>query len=178
MWEDKWNNQNGIVLLLPHGYEGQGAELVRKNGALFTTLCKTKYVCCWLYNALTSFTCWEGKWKRSSVSHLLCLHLRVCCVIHDVFLLLKNSKTEVFKTIDDDAVNKADVKTLVFCTGKFYWAYRRKRENERKDVAIVRIEQLFPLPIAQLKEIIAKYQMLTITSGRKKSQNMGAYIAC
>jgi 2-oxoglutarate dehydrogenase complex dehydrogenase (E1) component-like enzyme len=43
--EDKWNNQNGIVLLLPHGYEGQVQTLVRKNGALFTTLCKTKYVC-------------------------------------------------------------------------------------------------------------------------------------
>jgi 2-oxoglutarate dehydrogenase E1 component len=73
-------------------------------------------------------------------------------------------------------VNKADVKTLVFCT-KFYYELTAEREkNERRDVAIVRIEQLFPLPVAQLKEIIAKYQMLTITSGRKKSQkNMGAY---
>jgi 2-oxoglutarate dehydrogenase E1 component len=47
------------------------------------------------------------------------------------------------ETIDDDAVNKADVKTLVFCTVNSITAYRRKRENERKDVAIVRIEQLF-----------------------------------
>jgi 2-oxoglutarate dehydrogenase E1 component len=44
-------------------------------------------------------------------------------------------------------VNKADVKTLVFCTGKFYYELTAEREkNERKDVAIVRIEQLFPLP--------------------------------
>jgi 2-oxoglutarate dehydrogenase E1 component len=48
------------------------------------------------------------------------------------------------ETIDDDAVNKADVKTLVFCTGKFYYELTAEREkNERKDVAIVRIEQLF-----------------------------------
>jgi 2-oxoglutarate dehydrogenase E1 component len=60
-----------------------------------------------------------------------------------------------FQETIDDAVNKADVKTLVFC--KFYYELTAEREkNERKDVAIVRIEQLFPLP-AQLKEIIAKY---------------------
>jgi 2-oxoglutarate dehydrogenase E1 component len=49
-----------------------------------------------------------------------------------------------------------------------------KEKNERRDVAIVRIEQLFPLPVAQLKEIIAKYQMLTITC-KKSQKNMGAY---
>jgi 2-oxoglutarate dehydrogenase E1 component len=74
------------------------------------------------------------------------------------------------ETIDDDAVNKADVKT--FSVPVNIMSLPREK-NERKDVAIVRIEQLFPLPVAQLKEIIAKYQMLTITSGRKKSQKHG-----
>jgi 2-oxoglutarate dehydrogenase E1 component len=55
-------------------------------------------------------------------------------------------------------VNKADVKTLVFVTGKFYYDITAERENNgRTDVAVVRIEQLFPLPVEQMKAIIALY---------------------
>jgi 2-oxoglutarate dehydrogenase E1 component len=62
------------------------------------------------------------------------------------------------ETIDDTSVNKKDVKTLVFCTGKFYYDLHTERENlARKDVALIRIEQLFPLPVEQLKAIIASY---------------------
>jgi 2-oxoglutarate dehydrogenase E1 component len=61
------------------------------------------------------------------------------------------------ETIDDTTVNKADVKTLVFCTGKFYFDITERENNGRKDVAVVRIEQLFPLPVEQLKAIIAQY---------------------
>jgi 2-oxoglutarate dehydrogenase E1 component len=68
---------------------------------------------------------------------LIVFTLRVCCVIQDAFLLL-NSKTEVFKTIDDDAVNRCE--NFSFCTGKFYYELTAEREkNERRDVAIVRM---------------------------------------
>jgi 2-oxoglutarate dehydrogenase E1 component len=79
------------------------------------------------------------------------------------------------ETIDDDAVNKAE-KTLVFCTGKFYYELTAEREkNERKDVAIVRIEQ-FPLPLAStVKEIIAKYPNADDYVGARRAKNMGAY---
>jgi 2-oxoglutarate dehydrogenase E1 component len=61
------------------------------------------------------------------------------------------------ETIDDTTVNKADVKTLVFVTGKFYYDITAERENNgRTDVAVVRIEQ-FPLPVEQMKAIIALY---------------------
>jgi 2-oxoglutarate dehydrogenase E1 component len=78
-----------------------------------------------------NFSRWEGKWKLSSTKHLLCLHLRVCCVIQDAFLLLKNSKTEVFKKRSMMTLwIETDVKTLVFCTGKFYYELTAEREKE------------------------------------------------
>jgi 2-oxoglutarate dehydrogenase E1 component len=64
-------------------------------------------------------------------------------VIQDVFTIEEFENGSFQETIDDDAVNKADVKTLVFCTGKFYYELTEREKNERKDVAIVRIEQLF-----------------------------------
>jgi 2-oxoglutarate dehydrogenase complex dehydrogenase (E1) component-like enzyme len=72
------------------------------------------------------------------------------------------------------------VKTLVFCTGKFYFDITAERENNgRKDVAVVRIEQLFPLPVEQLKAIIAQYQMQMITFGHKKNQRIwGLTVIC
>jgi 2-oxoglutarate dehydrogenase E1 component len=81
------------------------------------------------------------------------------------------------ETIDDVNVNKADVKTLVFVTGKFYYDLNAEREsNGRKDVAFVRIEQLFPLPVEQLKAIIASYPNADdYVWAQEEPRNMGAY---
>ena len=81
------------------------------------------------------------------------------------------------ETIDDTTVNKIDVKTLVFCTGKFYYDITAERElNGRKDVAVVRIEQLFPLPVEQLKAIIANYPNADdYVWAQEEPKNMGAY---
>jgi 2-oxoglutarate dehydrogenase E1 component len=74
------------------------------------------------------------------------------------------------ETIDDTTVNKADVKTLVFVTGKFYYDITAERENNgRTDVAVVRIEQLFPLPVEQMKRLSLYIQMLMTMFGHKKS---------
>jgi 2-oxoglutarate dehydrogenase E1 component len=74
-------------------------------------------------------------------------------------------------------VNKNDVKTLVFCTGKFYYDITAEREiNGRKDVAVVRIEQLFPLPTEQLAAIIASYPNADdYVWAQEEPKNMGAY---
>jgi 2-oxoglutarate dehydrogenase E1 component len=81
------------------------------------------------------------------------------------------------ETIDDVTVNKNDVKSLVFCTGKFYYDITAERENNgRKDVAVVRIEQLFPLPVKQLKAIIAQYPNADdYVWAQEEPKNMGAY---
>jgi 2-oxoglutarate dehydrogenase E1 component len=79
------------------------------------------------------------------------------------------------ETIDDTTVNKADVKTLVFVTGKFYYDITAERENNgRTDVAVVRIE-LFPLPVEQMKAIIALYPNADDYVWAQEPKNMGAY---
>jgi 2-oxoglutarate dehydrogenase E1 component len=81
------------------------------------------------------------------------------------------------ETFDDETVDKKEVKTLVFCTGKFYYDITAEREkNGRNDVAVVRIEQLFPLPIEQLKAIISNYPNADdYVWAQEEPKNMGAY---
>jgi 2-oxoglutarate dehydrogenase E1 component len=81
------------------------------------------------------------------------------------------------ETIDDSTVDKSKVKSLVFCTGKFYYDILAEREIlSRNDVALVRIEQLFPLPVEQLKAIIASYSNADdYVWAQEEPKNMGAY---
>jgi 2-oxoglutarate dehydrogenase E1 component len=81
------------------------------------------------------------------------------------------------ETIDDISVKKSEVKTLVFCTGKFYYDITAERENlKREDVAVVRIEQMFPLPVDQLKAIVASYPNADdYVWAQEEPKNMGAY---
>ncbi len=177
--EDKWNNQNGIVLLLPHGYEGQGAEHSSARMERYLQLCARHNM--YVADCTTP----------ANFFHLLRRQMKTTfrkpLVVFTPKSLLRDprcvSPIEDFtngsfqETFDDETVNKADVKTLVFCTGKFYYDITAERENNgRKDVAVVRIEQLFPLPVEQLKEIIARYPNADdYVWAQEEPKNMGAY---
>jgi 2-oxoglutarate dehydrogenase E1 component len=78
---------------------------------------------------------------------------------------------------DDGTVDKEGLKSCV-CTGKFYYDIIAEGKNREK-MLLLRIEQLFPLPVEQLKAIIAKYQMLMTTFGRRRNRkNMGLMVLC
>jgi len=81
------------------------------------------------------------------------------------------------EVIDDTGIKATDIKTLVFVTGKFYYDLEEERENlNRKDVALVRIEQLFPLPTEAIRGIIKKYKNAEeIVWAQEEPRNMGAY---
>ncbi|TDE31308.1 2-oxoglutarate dehydrogenase E1 component [Flavobacterium ranwuense] len=177
--EDKWNNQNGIVLLLPHGYEGQGAEHSSARMERYLQLCARHNM--YVADCTTP----------ANFFHLLRRQMKTTfrkpLIVFTPKSLLRDprcvSTVEEFatgsfqETFDDETVNKADVKTLVFCTGKFYYDITAEREiNGRSDVAVVRIEQLFPLPVEQLKTIIAKYPNADdYVWAQEEPKNMGAY---
>jgi len=177
--EDKWNNQNGIVLLLPHGYEGQGAEHSSARMERYLQLCARHNM--YVTNCTTPANFYhllrrqlKTKFRKplvvftpkSLLRHPLCVSTRE--------ELAKGSFQEVF---DDTSVDKKNIKTLVFCTGKFYFDILAERQNlERNDVALVRIEQLFPLPVEQLKAIIASYPNADdFVWAQEEPKNMGAY---
>ena len=177
--EDKWNNQNGIVMLLPHGYEGQGAEHSSARMERFLQLCARHNM--YVVNCT----------KPANFYHLLRRQMktnfRKPLVVFSPKSLLRHpacvsTKEELYngsfqETIDDSTIDKKKVKTLVFCSGKFYYDILAEREKlERNDVALVRIEQLFPLPIEQLQKIIASYPNADdYVWAQEEPKNMGAY---
>ena len=177
--EDKWNNQNGIVMLLPHGYEGQGAEHSSARMERYLQLCARHNM--YVANCTTPANFYHLL-RRQMVTNfrkpLVVLTpkslLRHPMVVSTVDELANGHLQE---TKDDSSVKMEAVKTLVLCTGKFYYDILAERENlGRNDVALVRVEQLFPLPEKQLKEIIASYPNVDdYVWAQEEPKNMGAY---
>jgi 2-oxoglutarate dehydrogenase E1 component len=177
--EDKWNNQNGIVLLLPHGYEGQGAEHSSARMERYLQLCARHNM--YVADCTTPANFFhllrrqmKTKFRKPLVVFSPKSLLRHPLCVSTVDELAKGQFQE---TIDDTSVDKKKVKTVVFVTGKFYYDILAERENlGRNDVALVRIEQLFPLPTEQLKEIIASYPNADdYVWAQEEPKNMGAY---
>jgi 2-oxoglutarate dehydrogenase E1 component len=177
--EDKWNNQNGLVMLLPHGYENQGAEHSSARMERYLQLCAKHN----MYVAdCTTPANFFHLLRRQMVTKF-----RKPLIVFTPKSLLRHplavSSIEEFATgnfqgvIDDVTVNPNDVKSVVFCTGKFYYDLLAEREEKgRNDVALVRIEQLFPLPVEQLKEVLAKYPNADdFVWAQEEPKNMGAY---
>lgn len=177
--EDKWNNQNGLVMLLPHGYEGQGAEHSSARMERYLQLCANHNM--FIADCTTPanfFHLLRRQMKTTFRKPLIVFTpkslLRHPAVVSTVDEFANGSFHEV---LDDPAADADKVKTLVFCTGKFYYDLVAERENlGRDDVAFVRLEQLFPLPVEQLKEVIAKYKNADdYVWAQEEPRNMGAY---
>ena len=177
--EDKWNNQNGIVLLLPHGYENQGAEHSSARMERYLQLCARNNMYVADCSTPANFYHLLRRQMKTTFRKPLIVFtpkslLRDPRVVSPIEDFEKGSFQETF---DDETVEKSAVKTLVFCTGKFYYDITAEREkNGRTDVAVVRIEQLFPLPVEQLKAIIANYPNADdYVWAQEEPRNMGAY---
>ena len=177
--EDKWKNQSGLVMLLPHGYEGQGAEHSSARLERYLQLCATQNM--YVTNCTTPanlFHLLRRQLKAPFRKPLIAMSpkslLRHPLVISSVEELTQGYFQEV---LDDSQVNPEEVRTLTFCSGRFYYDLLAEREKlGRKDVALVRIEQLFPLPIEELKLIIARYPNVTdYVWAQEEPKNMGAY---
>ena len=177
--EDKWNNQNGLVMLLPHGYEGQGAEHSSARMERYLQMCANDNMFIADCTTPANFYHLLRRQMKTTYRKPLIVFtpkslLRHPSVVSSVDEFANGSFQEVF---DDPIADKKAVKSLVFCTGKFYYDLVAEREaNGRTDVAFVRIEQLFPLPVEQLKEIIASYPNADdYVWAQEEPKNMGAY---
>ena len=177
--EDKWKTHNGIVMLLPHGYEGQGAEHSSARMERYLQLCAKDNM--FVTNCTTP----------ANFFHLLRRQMkgnfRKPLIVFTPKSLLRHpkavSKVEsftlgTFKTvIPDNEVKEEQAKTLVFCSGKFYYDLVQARgERQRMDVAIVRLEQLFPLPIEEIQAQLRRYERVDdLVWAQEEPRNMGAW---
>ncbi|RRQ49459.1 2-oxoglutarate dehydrogenase E1 component [Maribacter algicola] len=177
--EDKWKLQNGLVMLLPHGYEGQGAEHSSARMERYLQLCARDNM--YIADVTTPaqmFHILRRQMKANFRKPLIIFTpkslLRHPKAVSTVEELANGSFKEV---IDDVSADVKKVKSLVFCTGKFYYDLLAvKEELNRDDVALIRLEQLFPLPDKQMKEIIAKYKNADdIVWAQEEPRNMGAW---
>ena len=177
--EDKWNNQNGIVLLLPHGYEGQGAEHSSARMERYLQLCARHNMYVVDCTTPANFFHVLRRQMKTNFRKPLVVFTPKSLLRHPLCVSTQDELANgaFQETIDDNQVDKSKVKSLVFCTGKFYYDILAERTiKQRNDIALVRIEQLFPLPIEQLKNIIAIYPNADdYVWAQEEPKNMGAY---
>ena len=177
--EDKWKLQNGIVLLLPHGYEGQGAEHSSARIERYLQLCAKDNM--FVANCTTPANMFhllrrqvKSSYRKPLVVFTPKSLLRHPLVVSPVEDFTKGS----FKTlIADEFVSPEKVTKLVFCSGKFYYDLLKQREElKRDDVALVRLEQLFPLPMEEIRSQLKQYNIATdVVWAQEEPRNMGAW---
>ncbi|APG60972.1 2-oxoglutarate dehydrogenase E1 component [Christiangramia salexigens] len=177
--EDKWKLQNGLVMFLPHGYEGQGAEHSSGRMERFLQLCaKDNMFVADISTPANMFHLLRRQMKAEFRKPLIIFTPKSLLRHPKVISTKEEFANGGFQTVlDDPDANADNVKTLVFCTGKFYYdLLKHKEENNRDDVALVRIEQLFPLPTSKMREMMDKYKNADdVVWAQEEPRNMGAY---
>ncbi|UGU18357.1 2-oxoglutarate dehydrogenase E1 component [Sinomicrobium kalidii] len=178
--EDKWKVQNGLVMLLPHGYEGQGAEHSSGRMERYLQLCAKDNM--YVADCTTPANFYHLLRRQMKVNFKkplivftpksLLRHPRAVSKVSDL------AEGTFQPVIDDETVKNKDVKSVVFCTGKFYYDLldAREKKGKEKEVALVRLEQLFPLPSDEIKEVINSYKNAEeVVWAQEEPRNMGAW---
>ena len=179
--QHKWERLSGLVMLLPHGYEGQGPEHSSARIERFLQLCASENI----------QVCVPSSPKQ--IFHLLrrqaIRKMRTPLIVISPKSLLRNpmatsSLDELADgsfscVIDDDIKDKDKVEKLIMCSGKVFYDLVKKRNDEkRQDIGIVRIEQLYPFPYDDLEEILTKYQNVhEYIWCQEEPQNQGAWFS-
>ena len=159
--QHKWERLSGLVMLLPHGYEGQGPEHSSARIERFLQLCASENIqVCVPSTPKQIFHLLRRQAIRKMRTPLVIISpkslLRNPDAISNVNELVDGSFSCV---LDDNLKNKKNVKRLIMCSGKVFYDLVKKRNNKKiKDTAIIRIEQLYPFPYDDLEEILTKYE--------------------
>ena len=177
--ESKWRKMSGLVMLLLHGYEGMGPEHSSGRIERFLQMCAN--------NNIQIANCTTPANMFHIIRRQLIREFRKPLVIFTPKKLLRyptcvsklaDFTTGGFKELIDDEVEKPEkISKLVFCTGKIYYdLIERKQKDKNENTAIVRIEQLYPFPLLQVNEVIAKYKNVKeYLWVQEEPENMGAW---
>ncbi|MFK8006699.1 MAG: 2-oxoglutarate dehydrogenase E1 component [Saprospiraceae bacterium] len=180
--ESKWQRMSGLVMLLPHGYEGQGPEHSSARLERFLQMCAEANIT--VANITTPaniFHAMRRQLARPFRKPLIIMSpkslLRHPMAVSDLSEFeTGNGFQEVINDPEINTKNAKKVKRVLLCTGKIYYdLMEKKMADKRDDVAIVRLEQLYPLPTDQLTKIIKQYKNADFKWVQEESENMGAW---
>jgi 2-oxoglutarate dehydrogenase E1 component len=177
--ETKWQRGNGLVMLLPHGYEGQGPEHSSARIERFMELCADNNI--QVANCTTPanfFHALRRQLHREFRKPLIVFTPKSLLRAPKCVSPLEDFTDSTFQElIDDNYADPKKVKRVLFCSGKLYYDLLEKQQvDQRKDVALVRIEQLYPTPEHQMLKVKAKYNKATdFVWVQEEPENMGAW---
>ncbi len=176
--ETKWRQMSGLVMLLPHGYEGQGPEHSSARMERFLQMCAEDNMI--IANITTAANFFHALRRQNAWP------FRKPMMVYTPKANLRHpgsySKKEAFtsgrfqEVLDDTFVsNPEEVTKVLFCSGKIYFDLAEKQQTENvKNIAIIRMEQIYPLPVKQLDELYKKYNRATWFWVQEEPLNMGA----
>jgi 2-oxoglutarate dehydrogenase E1 component len=182
--ELKWGRRSGLVLMLPHGYEGQGPEHSSARLERFLELCaEDNMQVCNLSTPAQHFHVLRRQVRRPFRRPLVLMTPK-SLLRHEKAVSRTADLTDgTFRELIDDTLPAGDrrrVRRLLLCSGRIYWTLAAAREgrDDRRDVAIARLEQLYPFPHDELARVLATYPALEqLTWVQEEPQNMGAWRA-
>jgi 2-oxoglutarate dehydrogenase E1 component len=177
--EDKWGTPNGLVMLLPHGYEGMGSEHSSARIERFLQLCaEDNFQVANCTNPANYFHLLRRQMIRSFRKPLIVFTpkklLRYPRAVSSISEMSNGNFKEV---IDDSNAIPSKINKVVLCSGKFYYDLIEEYEkNTLDDIAFVRLEQLYPFPEKQLKSIVKKYgENSHFIWAQEEPENMGPW---
>jgi 2-oxoglutarate dehydrogenase E1 component len=178
--EAKWGRLNGLTLFLPHGYEGQGPEHSSARLERFLQLCAEQNMqVCVPSTPAQMFHMLRRQMLRPLRKPLIVMTPK-SLLRHELSVSpLSDLATGRFHRVIDevDGINASDVHRVVFCSGKVYFdLLRARRDQSLKNVALVRVEQLYPFPSDEYQRVLARYpQQAEIVWCQEEPQNQGAW---
>ena len=178
--EDKWQQKCRLVMLLPHGYEGQGPEHSSARLERYLQLCaENNLQVCYPTSPAQYFHLLRRQVKQEIVRPLIVMTPKSLLRLPAASSAIDELETGGFRPVIDDAhiSERSKVKRIVVCSGKVYYDLESARETaDNGDVAIVRLEQFYPFPAAGLSEVFAAYpNAQEIVWTQEEPQNMGGW---
>jgi 2-oxoglutarate dehydrogenase E1 component len=176
--ESKWQRMNGIVLLLPHGYEGQGPEHSSARPERFLQLAaEQNFVVANITTPANFFHLLRRQLKWNFRKPCVVMSPKSLLRHPEVISPLKDFTSNRFKEIiDDEQIDKKKTRRVLLCSGKIYYDLIHEKNNKNhQDVAIVRIEQLYPFPDKSLSQLLKNYPKAEMVWIQEEPENMGAW---
>ena len=175
--QTKWGNYSGLVMLLPHGHEGQGPEHSSARLERYLQLCANQNMqVCNITTPANFFHALRRQIHRNFRVPLLVMSPKSLLRHTKAVSEIKDFTSGGFKEMIKDNVVEQNARKLIFCSGKIYFDLLEKQQKENiVDVAIVRVEQLYPMPENQMIQEIKKHPKANVLWVQEEPKNMGSW---